>query len=209
MSQNSWHIETIRKLHESFASKRRIENLSDRISQVFPDAHSLLDVGCGNGRLARELLVKRKNLRIQGIDVKSTACVAIPYLQFDGQHIPFGDATWDVTMAIDVLHHCSEPALVLRELCRVSRRYVIIKDHIAENWLDFQILKFMDWVGNRGYGTQLPYAYFSSKEWSDVFVSCDLTQIVSNTDLEIYPLLVRWVFDRKLHFLSVLKKNDP
>jgi len=209
MNQNSWHLEAIKRLHESLLTTGRIANLADRISNVFPDANSLLDVGCGNGRLARELLERRGNLKVQGIDVKSTTDVAIPYLLFDGQHIPFGDATWDVAMAIDVLHHCSDPTLVLRELCRVSRRYVIVKDHIAENRFDFQVLKFMDWVGNRGYGTTLPYTYYTSHEWNEVFISCDLTLIESSDKLDIYPRPFRWLFDRNLHFLSVLHKDAP
>ena len=55
-------------------------------------------------------------------------------------------------MIVDVLHHCNDPVSVLKECARVSKRWVLIKDHVSDSVYDEKILKFMDWVGNRAHG---------------------------------------------------------
>jgi len=55
----------------------------------------------------------------------------------------------------DVLHHTQDPAVLLREAVRVSRSFVLLKDHLDENILDDVTLRLMDWVGNRPHGVVL------------------------------------------------------
>lgn len=207
LTQNSWIVETVTKLHSAYGTKRRISVLSSHIAAAIPRGKSVLDLGCGSGLLAKEIMRQRSDIKISGIDIKPCENSAIPVSLYDGIRIPFEDGTWDVAMAIDALHHCDEPLRTLEELCRVSNRFVVIKDHVSDSWFDSQTLKLMDWAGNRGYGTALPYNYLSSSEWSDAFASLNLKKSRFTSELGIYPVWSRWVLDRQLHFLAVLEKT--
>jgi ubiquinone/menaquinone biosynthesis C-methylase UbiE len=88
----------------------------------------VLDVGCGIGEL--HPLVRSMFGRICGVDV-STASVAQarirnPELQYEayvGETLPYESATFDLSIAICVLHHVPPPQRVgfLREMRRVVR----------------------------------------------------------------------------------------
>ncbi len=62
----------------------------------------------------------------------------------------------------------------------------------------------MDWLGNRGYGTPLPYNFMTSKEWSKLFQELHLEQSSYKTDLGLYPPVFMGLLDRRLHFLATL-----
>jgi hypothetical protein len=89
---------------------------------------------------------------------------------------------------------------------RVSRSFILIKDHLVESSLDHQTLRFMDWVGNRPHGVELPYNYLSLQRWQELYRAAGLEELKVNRKLPIYPVPFSWVFGRKLHFIAVLKK---
>jgi 2-polyprenyl-3-methyl-5-hydroxy-6-metoxy-1,4-benzoquinol methylase len=57
-------------LHGRYIHNRRISILSDWCSNLIPPNASVLDVGSGDGRLARLVADKRPDISIQGIDVR-------------------------------------------------------------------------------------------------------------------------------------------
>jgi hypothetical protein len=79
--------------------------------------------------------------------------MACPYLYREG--------SFDVVMFIDVLHHASQPMMLLREAVRIAREAIVLKDHLAQGSLDYLTLRIMDWVGNARHGVALPYNYWS------------------------------------------------
>ena len=107
-----------------------------------------------------------------------------------------------------MLHHCGDPAVVLKECARVSKKWVIIKDHISDSRYDEIVLSFMDWVGNRSHGVVLPYNYLSSSDWSAAIGEAGLKKIDSFTKLKIYPMPFEFVFGGGLHCLYLLEKTD-
>jgi ubiquinone/menaquinone biosynthesis C-methylase UbiE len=109
-------------------------------------------------------------------------------------------------MTIDVLHHTDDPIKVLKEMKRVSKRYILIKDHTANHSFDRFILKFMDYVGNRLYGVALPYNYLSNKAWLNAFKQTRLEVIKKTKRFYLYPWPFDLIFGRKLHCLYLLKK---
>ena len=76
---------------------------------------------------------------------------------FDGAKLPFADGSFDVHLFVDVLHRTNDVTVLLRKARSVTRRFVLIKDHLSENRFDFETLQFMNWVGNRPHGVPLPY----------------------------------------------------
>jgi SAM-dependent methyltransferase len=192
-------------LHGRLIFRRRVRALAGNIAQMIPDgAATLLDVGCGDGTLARSIMDRRPGLAATGVEIRTRPLTAIPVQEFDGRILPFGDRSRDVVMLVDVLHHAAEPTLLIREAGRVARKAVMIKDHLTGAWLSQERLRMMDWVGNFGRGVPLRYAYWSPRQWDDAFREAGLREVDRRENLGLYGPPLRWLFERRLHFVSRL-----
>jgi len=126
---------------------------------------------------------------------------------FDGSTIPFGDESFDAVLFSDVLHHTDDPAALQREAWRVTRQWVLIKDHYRKGLAAAERLRFMDWVGNARFGVALPYRYWTESQWQEVWKEIGLEPEELITRLRLYPLPANWVFGAQLHFMARLKKT--
>ena len=126
---------------------------------------------------------------------------------FDGSKLPYPDASFDLCLFVDVLHHTQDPAILLREAVRVTRDFVLLKDHVDENIVDDVTLRFMDWVGNRPHGVVLTYNYQSRKQWAAHFSACGLKEESWKEDVPLYPWPFQLILGRNLHFISLLRKT--
>lgn len=165
----------------------------------------MLDVGCGDGLLGSLLQSKAQGIEVKGLDVLVRMNIKIPVIPFDGTTIPFRDQSVDTILLIDVLHHTSDPAVILKEAKRVARQSIIIKDHTRDGCFARSTLRFMDWVGNASYGVALPYNYLSGQEWRNLFSELDLKTSDWNGKLHIYPKPADYLFGRSLHFVARIK----
>jgi SAM-dependent methyltransferase len=200
----SSYVPWVGKIHGKLVHSRRVEVLADRIKTMMPACSTLLDIGCGDGTIARHIAQEVSGLKITGVEYSPRADCAIPCDSFDGVHLPYADKSFDCSMFVDVLHHTLDPLSIVRDASRVSRSFIIIKDHIAQNAWDYWILRLMDWVGNRPHGVVLPYAYLSSKQWKKLYDDVGLTEKRMEQAIPIYPAPFSWIFGRKLHFISVM-----
>lgn len=189
-------------VHEKAVHTRRIRRLADLLGRMVPEAGSLLDVGCGDGRIGRCLADLKTGLRVEGIDVLVRPETAIPVQCFDGRSIPHPDNSFDAVMLVDVLHHSDDPLRLLEESRRVARRWIIIKDHNRNGLFANATLRFMDWVGNAHHGVVLPYNYWSRMQWRDAFRMLNLSVTRYEERLQLYPPPADWVFGRSLHFIA-------
>ena len=131
-------------LHGRYVHNRRISVLSEWCSNLMPRNASVLDVGSGDGRLARLVANKRPDISIQGIDVRVRTDSAIQVEAFNGTSIPHRNRSFDVVMFVDVLHHTADPMILLREAVRVARQVILIKDHLLQGALAYPTLRLMD-----------------------------------------------------------------
>jgi SAM-dependent methyltransferase len=166
-----------------------------------------LDVGSGDGRVAHHLSQLRQDVEVCGLDVFVRPNALIPTGQFDGENIPFENASWDIVLLVDVLHHTNDPASLLREAARIAREAVIVKDHLCQSAIDRRLLSVMDWVGNAGHGVVLPYNYLSHAEWQNAFDFAGLKVESDCRRLELYSAPVDAVCGRSLHFLARLRPS--
>ncbi len=194
----------IESVHGNYVHKRRIAILSDRFSKLIPSNSRVLDVGCGDGRLARLIADKRPDISIQGIDVRLRNDAAIPAEAFDGESIPYGRDSFDVVMFVDVLHHTREPMILLREAVRTARQVLLIKDHLVKGIFAHATLRFMDWVGNARHGVALPYNYWTPAQWQGAFETLGLNTNYWQRNLKLYPFPAHLIFGRSLHFIAEL-----
>jgi SAM-dependent methyltransferase len=192
-------------VHGALVFNRRVEVLSRHLSEMIPAGGTVLDLGCGDGQIAARVMSRRPDLAIQGVDVLIRPITHIPVTRYDGQTLPFPDKSFDAVTLVDVLHHTDDPAAVLREAVRVARRSVVIKDHLREGVGAGVTLRLMDWVGNRGHGVRLPYNYLSRDGWERVFAVAGCKPIQTRETLDLYPPPLSLVFDRGLHFISLLE----
>src|SRR5436305_2456254 len=135
----------IGRAHQRAVQTRRVQRLAERLASVVPARGTVLDVGCGDGGVARTLLDQRPDLEVTGIDVLVRPHTLIPVAPFDGTTIPYPDDSFDEVMFVDVLHHTDDPAVLVAEAARVARRGIVIKDHLVAGIAATRTLRFMDW----------------------------------------------------------------
>lgn len=191
--------------HERLVYGRRIRVLAQHLAELLPRDASVLDVGAGDGLLARRIMDARPDVTITGVDVLARPTAHIPVRLFDGVSLPFADGSYDAVMMIDVLHHATRQETLLREIARVSRDRVVIKDHFVRGPLARPTLRFMDWVGNVRHGVALPYSYWTPERWERAFANVGLRTVALRGRLGLYPWPASMAFDRGLHFIAVLE----
>ncbi|GLQ55700.1 class I SAM-dependent methyltransferase [Devosia nitrariae] len=196
-------------LHYKAVFSRRVEVLSELIAKAIPQGGRVLDLGCGDGRIAARLMERRPDLAVEGVDVLVRPVTHIPVTRYDGQTLPFADGSFDYVVIVDVLHHTDDAAVVLAEAARVGRRGIVVKDHLREGWLAGPTLRLMDWVGNRGHDVRLPYNYLDRAQWARALERCDLAVSTWRDRLALYPPPFDWVFGRRLHFVGLFEPAKP
>ena len=195
----------LERLHGGYIQQKRLDGLVRHLKDVIPKHASVLDVGCGDGRLAALLHEKRPDLVVEGIDVLEREKVWISVQHFDGVTIPYKSASLDVVMFIDVLHHTDDPVSLLREAARVARKSIVIKDHLIDGLLAESTLRFMDRIGNARYGVALPGNYWRLSQWEKAFEALALTPVEWREKLKLYPKVIDLWFGRTLHFVAKLE----
>ncbi|MFH0342967.1 MAG: class I SAM-dependent methyltransferase [Chromatiales bacterium] len=195
------------KIHSGSVFRRRVRVLSQHLCDLLPHGAQVLDVGCGDGSLDSLLLKARPDVTIRGTDVLLRPETHIPVAEFDGERIPYQDSTFDVVLLVDVLHHTVDPLALLREARRVSRCWIVVKDHTKDGLLAAPTLRFMDWFGNAHHGVVLPYNYLTEAEWRQGFDGLDLNVEKWVANVGLYPWPASHFFDRSLHFVARLVKG--
>jgi ubiquinone/menaquinone biosynthesis C-methylase UbiE len=192
-------------IHADLIQHRRARALSNRLADIIPDRFAVLDVGCGDGLIGRLIGEKRTDIQLRGLDVLVRERTYIPVERFNGEVIPYEDASFDGVMFIDVLHHTQDPMVLLREATRVARKAVVIKDHTLEGLLAGPTLRAMDWIGNARYGVSLPYNYWTKREWLDAFNELEVEVGSWISNLGLYP----WLDSTSLDVKQFRFRNEP
>lgn len=127
---------------------------------------SILDVGCAKGYYLKAIYNYKEvfdNIKLQGIDVSEWAVKnADPDVRKfikvgDIRKIPFPDQSFDMVLCKDTIEHISEKDIdkAVMELCRVSKRYVLISVMTMKVYWDkdttHQTIKDIDWWANQFY----------------------------------------------------------
>ena len=110
---------------------RFLNKIATLVASQSPTA--VLDVGCGEGFVLKELRRRLSGVRLAGLDFSAEA-FRYP-LHSDGQwdkmrgdasHLPFRDSSVEVVTCLEVLEHLPRPEEALAELARVCGRCVVL-----------------------------------------------------------------------------------
>ena len=168
-----------RLFNEKIGFPLRWRYLVQRLRPYLKNSKNVLDLGSSCGRLANELSKKLPQIDFIGVDTHVQSKTYIQIKKYDGKKLPFPDNSFDCVMIIDVLHHNKYPEIILREAKRVSKSFILIKDHYYKNKFDFMLLKYADYVGNKPYGIKLPYNFLTTDEWQNLIRNLNLKIIKS------------------------------
>lgn len=192
----------VTRVHGRGVHGRRVRVLARHLAELIPRGAAVLDVGSGDGLLASQVLAARPDLAWRALDTHPRPHTHVPVELYDGRRLPLAAKSTDVVVFVDVLHHADDPRALLADAVRVARRALVVKDHLREGWLAAPTLRFMDWVGNAGWGVSLPYHYWSAAEWAAARAELGLALEDERTDLGLYPRWADWLFGRSLHFAA-------
>jgi SAM-dependent methyltransferase len=197
----------LRSLHHRLVVNRRVGRLADLLMPLIPAGARVLDLGAGDGAIARAIRVRRPDIAVTALEVKAREETAIPELLYDGHTVPFRDGAFDCVLLIDVVHHAWNPPRLLSEARRVASQRVILKDHLARSAAARITLSFMDWISNAKYGIAMPYTYWNRAEWDALFDASGLEVETWSGRLQLYPRPASYVFDASLQFIASLSVN--
>lgn len=93
----------------------------------------ILDVGCAAGGFCKALKEVVPRIEYVGLDITQSLveCAKaiqpdVNFLIGDVRNLPFGDSSFDIVACWDVLVHVPEYKKALKELYRVSKKYLIL-----------------------------------------------------------------------------------
>jgi SAM-dependent methyltransferase len=128
-------------------------------------------------------------------------------IKIDGVTLPFKDRAFDVVMLINVLHHAADPGRLLHEAYRVARQRLIVKDHVAGSWIEYQKLAFLDVLGNAGSGAVVRGRYLSDQQWEGLFGSLADVSVTAYRSLSFRRGLLLSLFPNELDVIFEVRRR--
>ena len=131
---------------------RHLKNLT-----VSRKVDSILDAGCGEGFTLNRLKEKGIGRRWEGLEYSEAAIELgkkvypdIKIIHGSVYELPYKDNSFDLVLCTEVLEHLEEPAKALKELVRVSNKYLVISVPNEPFFMLAQLIRGKNWsrLGN-------------------------------------------------------------
>jgi len=113
-----------------------INNFFDKLKKITPTTNidKILEVGAGEGyssQKIRELLPTNTSLTVTEYDAELLEKIAekignTKIAQANVYNLPFAENEFDLIYCLEVLEHLETPNIAIKELHRVSKRYVVL-----------------------------------------------------------------------------------
>jgi len=135
----------------------------------------VLSVGCGSGDI--EKIIKFNGSKeIMGLEISKSENPKIPIQLYDGEEFPFENNSFDTVLFVYCLHHTKslhEIRRLMEEAARVSKKEILILDHVYSNILERFGLILFDYCWNKVFYLKLKmpitFNYLKEGEWRKLF----------------------------------------
>lgn len=154
-------------LRRTDSYRRNTLALIERLVRPYAPVRRALDFGSGEGWFAREMVGTGLAGEVVPVDVMRREQQLVEPIIYDGQTLPFSDRAFDLTYAVDVLHHCPDPHAALTEALRCTSEMFVVKDHTYRTLAGRVTLAIFDELGNHRFGVPSLYRYQRRWEWSE------------------------------------------
>ena len=110
--------------------------LLDRLGTL--DFSTALDVGCAEG-FFMAAIADARGAEVWGVDLSDHAVAAarqqrgLTVASAEATRLPFADGAFDLVYSTEVIEHVLDPAAMLAEMRRVSRRHVLVTTPISQH----------------------------------------------------------------------------
>ncbi len=123
-----------------------MQTLVDLASRV--DTRTVLDVGCGEGLILRQLGTLRDGIRTHGVDISiellrvaQRVASSSLYLVGNVYQLPLPDHYYDLVICAEVLEHLEDPKSALAEIVRVGKSHCLLSVPHEPWWRIANILR--------------------------------------------------------------------
>jgi SAM-dependent methyltransferase len=173
------------------------------LAEVGPVGRAL-DFGSGDGWFANQFRTSGRVKDLVPVDVLRRENVLVEPVLYDGVTLPFPDRSFDLTYAVDVLHHCPDPAVSLRDLLRVTGKWFLLKDHTWRTKLGKYLLAGLDEIGNRKFGVPCLYKHQRGWEWDAALAAAGFERVRLVHPARCHWGLMRWV--NRFEFVALWRR---
>ncbi len=156
--------------------QHKLENRAEYFTSLFADhlepASRVLDIGGGWGFYAAPIENRGHDLTV--LDVVKPGFQRAPVIIYDGGKMPFEDKVFDASILVTMLHHTPDPASILKEALRVTRKKIIVIEDVYNHTFG----KFWTILRDQFYNVEYfghPCQFKKSREWIELFNSLGLT----------------------------------
>ena len=155
----------------SHGLRNRSNRIFGYIAPFIGTGDSVLDLGCGDGKVGELVAVNRKS-DVVLMDVVDYNKTSLPLVLYGGTRIDCPDRSFDHVLLLTVLHHSDDPVAVMEEALRVAGKSVIIIESVYFNGPHKQLNKFFDWFYNRVLNNpeiNVPFNFLTPTAWIKLF----------------------------------------
>ena len=169
----------------------------------------ILDFGCGSMEISKKLKDKIYVGQIVGSDIFKHKYKSNKILYIDNNRLFKKNEKFDIIFIVDVLHHIGidEAPKIIKKLSKLSSN-IIIKDHFEHGFFSRQLLRFVDFYANYGYGVNVPKKYFDKVSWKKTLIRSKCKEIYHNKKFQQHDGLFNLILNKRHHFVSLIKSHE-
>lgn len=154
-----------------FGNRFRTAALLSVLGPELKRGERVLDIGAGSCHLA-QAVARRYAADVTAVDVVDHNLTDFPLKLYEGRTLPYKDDSFDTALLVFVLHHADDPARVVSEALRVSRRVIVVED-TPRSRLEGAVWRKFDFALNHAqhHDIGVAHAARTPAEWQKLFTA--------------------------------------